>query len=84
MNRIENIKLEIELFDSAYPELSKNSSLNQEGAAKFIGCSPNTVKSYRDDGIGPNYSQPREEGSRVYYSKIAIAEWKIDTQIKSA
>ncbi|MDO8454952.1 MAG: hypothetical protein Q7S59_10320 [Sulfurimonas sp.] len=84
MTKIENIKLQIELFNEAYPALAKKTTLNQEGAAKFLSCSPNTVKTYCDQGIGPNYSQPGGEDSRVFYTKIALAEWLIDTRIKTA
>ena len=84
MNKIDNIKLQIELFNKAYPKLSKYTALNQEGASKFIGCSPNTIKVYREQGVGPNYSQPGEDGSRIFYTKIALAEWLIDTQIQTA
>ena len=84
MTQTENIKLQIELFNEAFPKLRRKNTLNQEGAAKFINCSPNTIKTYREQGIGPSYSQPGKEGSRVYYTKIALAEWLIDAQIKIA
>ena len=84
MTQTENIKLQIELFNEAFPKLSKKTTLNQEGAARFLNCSPNTVKAYREQGIGPSYSQPGGEGTRVYYTKIALAEWLIDTEVKTA
>lgn len=83
MTKIENIKLQIEIFDKAFPNLKHKTTLNQEGASLFLNSSPNTLKSYRNNAIGPSYSQPGGEGARVFYTKIALAEWLIDTIIKT-
>ena len=84
MTQKENIKLQIELFNEACPKLKNKTTLNQDNAAELVGCSPNTLKSYRVQGIGPSYSQPGGEGTRVYYTKIALSRWLIDSQIKTA
>ena len=84
MTKIENIKLLIEMFNENYPELRKKTTLNQAQASRFIGCGENTIKNYRDEGIGPRYTQVGKESSRVFYTKLAIAEWLIDKEIKTA
>ena len=84
MTNTEKIKLLIEIFNNSNPNLAKKITLNQEWAALFVGCSPNSLKNMRDDGMGPSYSQPGGEGTRVYYTKVALAEWLIDTETKTA
>lgn len=84
MTELEKIKMLIEQFDSNFPKLSKKNTLNQVGASEFIGCSCNTIKNYRDDKVGPRYSQPGGEGGRVFYLKTELAIWLVSTSMQTA
>jgi len=85
MTKEENMLMQIRLFNEAYPKLAKKTVLNQESASKFLGCSPSTMRGYRKQGVGPSYSiADEEENTRPMYTKIALAEWLIDSQIKTA
>jgi len=84
MTKQEKIQMQIEIFDRAYPESKKKPTVNQDLAAKLLGCSPGTLRGWTDEGIGPFFSRPKKKGSRILFTKLSLAEWLIDTQIQTA
>ncbi|MDD2640594.1 MAG: helix-turn-helix domain-containing protein [Arcobacteraceae bacterium] len=72
-------------INEAFPKLKKSIGLNQSQAAEIIGVSAPTLERWREQGVGPEYSKNKNgKKSRLIYPKIAIAEYIINTLVKTA
>jgi hypothetical protein len=72
-------------IDNAFPKLKKSIALNQTQAAQIIGVSCPTLERWRLQGVGPEYAKNSNgKKARLLYPKIAIAEFIINTLVKTA
>lgn len=63
----------IDEIKAARSDAGLDRMLNQTEVAKFIGCSPTTVREY--EGLGMPFGQI---GARKYYDKSAVRKWILE------
>lgn len=84
MNNKEEIELKIkegiEDIDNLSSNFKKRVTLSQTQVAQILGISDNTVSNLRKKGTGPEFIKV---GGRILYSKRSIAEYIINSKIKT-
>jgi DNA-binding XRE family transcriptional regulator len=77
---INMIEEQIKIIDQINPKFKKKIGLNQKELADILGVSSSTIEARRKDGTGVEYIAL---GGRYIYPKIKIAEYMINTTVRT-
>ena len=77
----EQVKKQLDLINKISQKVEKKLTLNQKELAQALGVSASTIEAKRKEGTGVEWIH---FGDRILYSKLKVAEFLANSNIKTA